>query len=168
MDKHVGVYIEDDRKYVLLRTESKSGGSSITVYHLVGQTLNRVPHRHDYRWPKIFFGFMSCGCDLEASDITPGMKEALGLAEGAQVSIAGSPMGMYNHMSNHAGGSGVMMHGGHDTAGMYNHMGSTMSGADAGFTPNNGVMMHGGHDSTGMYTRMDSKMSGNAMFMDMA
>lgn len=147
MDKRVGVYIEDDRKYVLLRTKNKSRGSNITVYHLDDQTLNRVPHDHDSRWPKIFFGFMSCGCHLEASDITPGMKEALGLAKGAQVSIAGSPMGINNHMSNHAGGSGVMMHGGHHAEGsmegMYTRMGSKMSGSNdpaAGFTPGNGAM----------------------------
>jgi hypothetical protein len=153
MDKHVGVYIEDDRKYVLLRTENKSRGSNITVYHLVDQTLNHVPH-DDPRWPKIFFGFMSCGCRLEASDITPGMKEALGLSGGAQVSIA----------AGFTAGNGVMMHGGHDTSGM----GSKMSDPAAGFTAGNGVMMHGGHDTSGMYNRMDTQMSGNNMFMDMA
>ena len=145
--KHGGVFIEEDQgsvhKYVLVRTEKSSSPHQVTVYHLdKGNTLRRLDGPKSPEWPKLFFNVSSCHCKLVEDDISAMLRNALGVER-------------------------VYIGGHHDAMG---GMGSTMSGADAGFTPGNGVMMHGGHhtDVGGMYNRMDSKMSGNAMFMDMA
>lgn len=146
---HKGVYIEGNRKYVLVRSIGHSNSNNVTVYHFDGTSLNRVDNNTDDRWPKIFFGLTPCGCRLTADDITDDIKKALGVDTDTVVSISGSSMGgIYNHMSKgFTSGTGVMMHGGHHAEGsmegMYNHMGSKMSGSSdpaAGFSPGNGAM----------------------------
>ena len=142
--KHVGVYIEGNRKYVLVRTEGISRTNNVAVYHYDGDKLNPVTSRRDKRWPHIFFGLEPCECNLKTEDITPEVKAALGVDRNSFISISGmSISGMYNHMGSHTGNAMG------DMQGMYNHMGSKMSGVDAGFRRGNGAV-------------------GNEMFADMA
>lgn len=132
--KHVGAFVSSGgTKYIIVRTEGSSNVGNVTVYHVDGNTLNRINSSSDARWPELFFGFEPCHCTLKVDEITPRVREAVGLV--GTVTINSHMGGMYNHMGD------VMMHGGHhadgDMGGMYNRMDSKFSGSSnpaAGFS----------------------------------
>jgi len=141
--KHVGAFVSSGgTKYIIVRTEGSSNVGNVTVYHVDGNTLVRINSNRDYRWPKLFYGFEPCHCTLTANDISPAVREAVGLVGTVTINshmgghhADGDMGGMYNHMGD------VMMHGGHhadgDMGGMYNRMDSKFSGSSnpaAGFS----------------------------------